>query len=42
MGVDTRAATHTCALIESPSGKLLYEKTFPAAGISRAIAWIGL
>ena len=43
VGVDTHAATHTYALIESPSGKLIDQKTFPTtpAGLKRAIAWIG-
>lgn len=43
VGVDTHAATHTYALIESPSGKQLGQETFPttAAGLSRAEAWIG-
>jgi len=43
VGVDTHAATHTYALIEAPSGKLLDQKTFPTtpAGLSRATAWIG-
>ena len=43
VGVDTHAATHTYALIESPSGKLIDQKTFPTtpAGLRRAIAWIG-
>lgn len=43
VGVDTHAATHTYALVESPSGKQLGQETFPttAAGLSRAQAWIG-
>lgn len=43
VGVDTHAATHTYALIESPSGKLLDQKAFTTttAGISHATAWIG-
>ena len=43
VGVDTHAATHTYALIESPSGKQLGQETFPTtpAGLSRAGAWIG-
>jgi len=38
VGVDTHAATHTYAVIEAPSGKLLDQKTFPTtpAGLSRA------
>jgi transposase len=41
--VDTHAATHTYALIESPSGKLIDQKTFPTTppGLGRATAWIG-
>ena len=43
VGVDTHAATHTYALVESPSGRQLGEETFPTthAGLSRAGAWIG-
>lgn len=43
VGVDTHAATHTYAVIESPSGKELGTETFPttAAGLNRAAAWIG-
>ena len=42
VGVDTHAATHTYAVVESPSGKLLDQKTFPTtpAGLSRATVWI--
>ena len=42
VGIDTHAATHTYALIDSPSGKLLDQKTFPTspAGITRATTWI--
>lgn len=43
VGVDTHAATHTYALVESPSGRQLGQETFPTtnAGLSRAEAWIG-
>jgi transposase len=43
VGVDTHAATHTYALVEAPSGKLLGQATFPTtdAGLSRAERWIG-
>lgn len=43
VGVDTHAATHTFAVIESPSGKHLETKSFStsAAGLSRAGDWIG-
>lgn len=43
VGVDTHAATHTYALIESPSGKEIGTETFPTttAGLSRAAGWIG-
>lgn len=43
VGVDTHAATHTYALIESPSGRPVAGECFPttAAGLSRAEAWIG-
>lgn len=43
VGVDTHAATHTYALVEAPSGRLLGTETFPttAAGLSRAEGWIG-
>jgi len=43
VGVDTHAATHTYALLESPSGKELVTETFPTtpAGLSRAAAWVG-
>lgn len=43
VGVDTHAATHTYALVESPSGKELGSETFPTtnAGLGRAGAWIG-
>jgi transposase len=43
VGVDTHAATHTYALLESPSGKELGTETFPTtnAGLNRAVAWIG-
>lgn len=43
VGVDTHAATHTYALVESPSGKELGTGTFPTttAGLARAAGWIG-
>lgn len=43
VGVDTHAATHTYAIMESPSGKLRAQGTFPttSAGLERAAAWIG-
>lgn len=43
VGVDTHAATHTYALLESPSGKELGVETFPTttAGLNRAAAWVG-
>jgi len=43
IGVDTHAATHTYAIVESPSGKLRAQETFPttSAGLERAAAWIG-
>lgn len=43
VGVDTHAATHTYALVESPSGKELGTETFPTtpAGLGRAVAWLG-
>lgn len=43
VGVDTHAATHTYALLESPSGRELGTETFPTtvAGLNRAIAWVG-
>ncbi|MCW4466318.1 IS110 family transposase [Glutamicibacter sp. MNS18] len=43
VGVDTHAATHTYAIMESPSGKLCAQETFPTTspGLERAAAWIG-
>lgn len=43
VGVDTHAASHTLAIVESPNSRLVDRGTFPAspAGLSRAIAWIG-
>lgn len=43
VGVDTHAATHTYAIMESPSGKLLAQETFPTttAGLARVTSWIG-
>ncbi|WP_104133853.1 hypothetical protein [Cryobacterium sp. Y62] len=40
VGVDTHAATHTYAVVESPSGKLLDQKTFPTtpAGLASGTA----
>lgn len=42
VGVDTHAATHTYALLESPSGAELGTETFPTttSGLSRAAAWV--
>lgn len=42
VGVDTHAATHTYALLASPSGAQLGTGTFPATrpGLSRAAAWV--
>lgn len=42
LGVDTHAATHTYALIASPSGRELDQQTFPTtpAGLARAQAWL--
>lgn len=43
VGVDTHAATHTYAIVESPSGKLRAQESFPTTsrGLERAAAWIG-
>lgn len=43
VGVDTHAASHTYAIMESPSGKLLAQETFPTtpAGLARVASWIG-
>lgn len=43
VGVDTHAAAHRYAIIETPNGRLFDEATFPtsAAGLRRAEAWIG-
>lgn len=43
VGVDTHSATHTYALVESPSGKELGTGTLPTttAGLARAVGWIG-
>ena len=43
VGVDTHAATHTYALLGSPSGKQLGQETFPTTttGLNRAVAWVG-
>jgi transposase len=43
VGVDTHAATHTYAIVESPSGKLRGQESFPTTsrGLERAAAWIG-
>lgn len=42
VGVDTHAASHTYALIASPSGEETGVETFPTtpSGLSRAAAWI--
>lgn len=42
VGGDTHAASHSFAVIECPSGRLVAEATFPAssAGLARAVAWI--
>jgi transposase len=42
VGIDTHAATHTYALIHTPTGELTHTNTFPTtpAGITRAITWI--
>ena len=39
VGVDTHPAPHTYALVESPSGKLIDQRTFPttSAGLSRDV-----
>lgn len=43
VGVDTHAATHTFAIVECPTGKVVDQQTFPTtrAGLGRAMAWIG-
>ena len=43
IGVDAHARTHTFAAVESRTGAVLATSTFPAtaAGISRALAWVG-
>ncbi|PQZ90278.1 hypothetical protein CQ018_14895 [Arthrobacter sp. MYb227] len=43
VGVDTPATTHTYALLESPSGRLLAQETSPTttAGLARAASSIG-
>lgn len=43
VGVDTHAASHTYAIMESPSGKLLAQETFPTtpAGLARVASRIG-
>lgn len=42
IGVDTHAATHTLAVLETRTGTVLDEATFPTttAGLTRAISWI--
>jgi len=42
VGGDTHAASHSFAVIECPSGRLVAESTFPAssAGLARAVTWI--
>lgn len=43
VGVDTHAATHSFAIIESRNGGLIDESTFPTtpSGLRRAAQWIG-
>ncbi|MGF6889632.1 hypothetical protein ABIA39_009094 [Nocardia sp. GAS34] len=43
VGVDTHAATHSYAVVESPTGRIIDQATFPTttAGLARAQAWIG-
>lgn len=43
VGVDTHARTHTYAVVEAPTGRLIARGQFPvnAAGIDRAVRWIG-
>lgn len=43
VGVDTHAATHSYAIIECPTGRIIDQATFPTttAGLSRAQTWIG-
>ena len=42
VGVDTHARTHTYAVVEASTGRLLAREQFPvnAAGIDRALGWI--
>lgn len=42
VGVDTHARTHTYALLEAASGRVVDTATFPTSppGLARAIAWI--
>jgi transposase len=42
VGVDTHAATHTFAVIEATTGRLVTHDTFPTstAGLTRAVSWI--
>ncbi|WP_434316000.1 IS110 family transposase [Leifsonia sp. P73] len=42
VGVDTHAKTHTYAIVETITGRLISVETFPttAAGLSRALSWI--
>jgi len=43
VGVDTHAATHSYAVVECPTGRIVDQTTFPTttAGLARAQAWIG-
>lgn len=43
VGVDTHAATHSYAVVESPTGRIIDQATFPTttAALARAQAWIG-
>lgn len=43
VGVDTHAATHSYAVVESLTGRIIDQATFPTttAGLARAQAWIG-
>uniref|UniRef100_UPI001C245E5D IS110 family transposase n=1 Tax=Nocardia noduli TaxID=2815722 RepID=UPI001C245E5D len=43
VGVDTHAATHSYAVVECPTGRIIDEATFPTSttGIVRAQTWIG-
>jgi len=43
VGVDTHSATHSYCIIEAATAKVVDEAVFPtsAAGLARAVAWIG-